>query len=72
MSDAPVNLDKPKMNLVNHHLLHIKALKARVDDIGLEGALLYAPALNLYPSAEVRADFVSFMVKQLKSAGGLK
>lgn len=70
MPDAPVDLDNPSMNLVHHHPLHIKALKARVEETGLKGAYLHAPALKIVPSREVRADFVPFMVGHLKSAKG--
>jgi hypothetical protein len=72
MPNAPVDLDHPNMNLVHHHPLHIKALKARVEETGLKGAYLHAPALTILPAAEVRTDFVSFMVNHLVSAEKMK
>ena len=72
MPNAPVDLDHPNMNLVHHHPLHIKALKARVEEVGLKGAYLHAPALTILPAAEVRTDFVSFMINHLVSAEKMK
>lgn len=72
LPNTPVNMDRPVMNLVNHHPLHIKALLERVDEVGLKDALLYAPALGIVPSANDRSDFVKFMLTHLSSVGGGK
>lgn len=69
-ANAPVDLDNPQMNLIYHHPLHIKALKTRVEEIGVKGALLYAPALKIAPEANESSEFVPFMLRHLQELNG--
>jgi acetyl esterase/lipase len=48
----------------NHHPLHVAALKARAQEIGIE-AQLYAPALGIEPPEDERESLMEFFLRHL-------